>query len=539
MNRRLLFQVAFVTLAIQGCSASSQPVARMGVFDLLSQRISGQTEISGNSDMRFRSLSVLVTVDIDGNVIDAVSDNPDYKGDTRAALDAARHWKFKPQSFEGKPIVAVGSIPINLLPKEIPPDRQVPWPSIGAQGFEITLERSACFGSCPDYRVAISSDGIIRFSTQDQNFPGTAAEVHKLFSGQNVLLPGVHETKVDPQAVTRLLERFKAANFMGMEPKYVTPVTDNPTFALTLRIGGKAKRVVDYAGREAGMPSVVTDLEKAVDDLAETNRWVRGNAQTVALLKAEDFDFRSKDAAALIQSAIELAWRPDERVNAAALITAALAEGLDLNTPLNSSERGRSRKSTNLGSLITSFAINAGNQPLIEEMVRRGQVAKLSKQERDEAFRSGSGCSASIARMLVAAGADPKAQSENGNALHAVRESLGPCEGASSDRRQELVEALIELGVSLEARDNLGWTPLMGCDDPAMAAALLKAGANPNARDQEGTSVVLSVDDDRVALLLLRAGADPKAKNSDGTLRQQAEKDHWPATLAWLDAHKS
>lgn len=539
MSRRLLFQAAFVTLAIQGCSASSQVVPRMGVYDLASQRISGLTVVRGSSDIGFESLSVLVTVGTDGNVIDATSDDPDYRGDTRAALDAARHWKFKPQSFEGKPIQAVGSISIKLLPKEIVPDNGAPFPPVGADGFEISLERSACYGSCPDYRVSISSNGTVRFSTRERNSPGMAAEVHRLFNGQSVLWSGVHEAKVDPQVVAQLLERFRNAHFMGLRPEYRASVTDNPTFALTLRIGGKVKRVVDYVGEEAGMPLIVTELEDAVDDLAQTSRWVRGNAQTVALLKAEGFDFRSKDAAALIQSAIELAWRPDERVNAVALITAALSEGLDLNTPLNSSGRGRARKSTNLGSLITSFAIDAGNQPLIEEMVSRGQVAKLSKQERDEAFRNGSGCSASTAKMLVAAGADPKAQSENGNALHAVRRSFGPCEGASSDKRLELVKTLIELGVQLEARDDLGWTPLMGCDDPAMVAALLKAGANPNARDQDGTSVILSVDDDRVALLLLRAGADSKAKDGDGTLRQQAEKNHWPATLAWLDAHKS
>ena len=51
-----------------------------------------------------------------------------------------------------------------------------------------------------------------------------------------------------------------------------------------------------------------------------------------------------------------------------------------------------------------------------------------------------------------------------------------------------------------------------------------------------GTNV-LSTDDDRVALILLRAGSDPHAHNDQGTLRQQATKNHMPATLAWLDAH--
>ncbi|WP_407940324.1 hypothetical protein [Novosphingobium aerophilum] len=100
-----------------------------------------------------------------------------------------------------------------------------------------------------------------------------------------------------------------------------------------------------------------------------------------------------------------------------------------------------------------------------------------------------------------------------------------------------MAAALVSLGVPLEARDSIGWTPLMGSIDPAVAQVLLKAGANPNAKDDDGTAVVLSLADDRAVLTLLRAGADPNAKDGDGTLRQRALKRHWPGTLAWLDQH--
>jgi ankyrin repeat protein len=101
----------------------------------------------------------------------------------------------------------------------------------------------------------------------------------------------------------------------------------------------------------------------------------------------------------------------------------------------------------------------------------------------------------------------------------------------------ELARTLIALGVPLEARDNLGWTALMGCDSPELAQLLLSHGANPNARAKDGTTPVLATDDDRVAVILLRAGADPLARNDQGSVRSNALKSAWPATIAWLDQH--
>jgi ankyrin repeat protein len=101
-----------------------------------------------------------------------------------------------------------------------------------------------------------------------------------------------------------------------------------------------------------------------------------------------------------------------------------------------------------------------------------------------------------------------------------------------------MATALLDLGVPSEARDDLGWTALMGVDSPALARALLAGKANPNARDKDESTPLLSTDDDRVALILLRAGADPRVRNENGTLRAQAVKQHMPATLAWLDEHK-
>ncbi|PSO09927.1 MULTISPECIES: TonB family protein [unclassified Sphingobium] len=524
-------------LAFQGCSASSQSAPKIGVYGLSSQRISGAESVRVPGVSGFSQVSVLVTVNVDGNVTDATIADDRFDGDASAALAAARKWKFRPQSFDGKPIQAVGEITIEFDPPEIPPDTSVPFPIAAPEDIEITLERSACYGTCPDYRVTIRGDGKIRFSTREMSFPGTAAEVHRMFNGQNVLWAGNHEAEISPQAAADLIQRFRSSHFMGMKAEYVAGVTDNPTYALTLRVGKVTKRVVDYVGKEVGMPASVTALEDAVDEVAGTNRWVRGNAQTVSLLKAQGFNFRSRDAAELVQSAIQLNSWPPEQAGVNELIQGAIAEGLDLSMTVGVGVPGRSNESATIGSVIAQYAAETGNVTLFEEMKRAGQVARMTKKGLDSAVLSDMGCSAEIAKALIAAGANPAAVGENGNALHALRSSYGRCADAGSAKRVEMAAALVALGVPLEAHDSIGWTPLMGSNDPAVAQVLLKAGANPNAKDDDGTSVVLSLDDDRAVLTLLRAGADPKAKDGDGTLRQQARKRHWPGTLAWLDEH--
>lgn len=536
MSFKSIVYASLAFVASQGCSASAVPTPTMGVYDLSSQRISGKESVNVVGARGFDDISFLVTVDINGGVIDATVSENRSGVDASIALSAIKAWKFKPQAFDGHPIQAVGVVRVQLDPPEIAPDMSVPFPDANPADVEITLERSACFGSCPDYKVSLTGDGKVRFSTRENAFPGTAAEVHRMFNGRNVVWPGVHEANVDPNAVASLLERFRASHFMGMKSEYIASVTDNATQALTLRIGNVTKRVVDYVGPEVGMPASIRELEAAVDEVAGSKRWVLGNRQTIDLLKAEGFDFRGQDAADLVASAIQLNRWPPDQGDLNQLVNGAIAEGLNLSLKVVPNGDERNRTST-IGAMIAQLAAQAGNEELFDEMSKRGQVALMDRPALNAAFASDMGCSPSIAKALVAAGADPKATGERGNALHALRESWGRCSDVPGEKRVEMASTLVALGVPLEARDDNGWTPIMGCDDPFVTQVLLQAGANANAKDEDGTTVVLSVDDDRAALSLLRSGADPHVKDSNGTLRQQALKSHWPATLAWLDAN--
>ena len=171
-----------------------------------------------------------------------------------------------------------------------------PFPASADEDVTITLQRTACYGSCPDYTVTIDGKGKVRFATRDAEGPG-AAEVHRAFSPDDgVLLSGVHTDSVDPLVVRDLVAKFRASDFFALKDKYVAPITDNPSYVLTFRTGTHTKTVVDYVGEEAGMPASVTALEDAVDRAAGTARWVKGADGLVAYLERTGFDFASPEA---------------------------------------------------------------------------------------------------------------------------------------------------------------------------------------------------------------------------------------------------
>src|SRR5262245_24789550 len=82
--------------------------------------------------------------------------------------------------------------------------------------IEITLQRSACFGACPGYKVTIHGDGRVVFTTQTGPDETSAA---------GVVLPGTHEDRIAPEAAAALFEQFWEARFFNLRSSYRAAVT--------------------------------------------------------------------------------------------------------------------------------------------------------------------------------------------------------------------------------------------------------------------------------------------------------------------------
>jgi hypothetical protein len=133
----------------------------------------------------------------------------------------------------------------------------------------IALERGACFGSCPTYRVVIGADGRIAFASR-----GRDRSTHATADGA-------------AGAVAELARRAEAAGFFDL-PEDVTAdralcrdrATDMPTATVTIYRASGIKRVVDYRGcapEPAAEPRLerLRALQAAVDSAAGSQRWAR------------------------------------------------------------------------------------------------------------------------------------------------------------------------------------------------------------------------------------------------------------------------
>lgn len=128
--------------------------------------------------------------------------------------------------------------------------------SQAAADVAVTLERTACFGACPVYRVTIYADGKV------------------VFEGERfVTTEGTQTASIDPQAVDQLIAGFEAAGYFGWKDEYTEMrITDLPTIITSVTRDGATKRITHYAG-DSTAPLALPYLETWIDLVANTSQW--------------------------------------------------------------------------------------------------------------------------------------------------------------------------------------------------------------------------------------------------------------------------
>jgi hypothetical protein len=252
--------------------------------------------------------------------------------------------------------------------------------------FSIRLSRSGCYGFCPSYSVTISGDGTVHYQ-----------------GGRSVSIAGEHTTRVSPETARQLLDDFRKANFFDLQSEYRASVTDNPTYRLELIVGTTRKTVTDYVGQWVGMPAAITHLEDAVDRATGSARWVTASSQTLQAMHDAGISPSSKEANQILHQAV-FCGKPDAT-------RALLAAGVPITWA--GDNKGAVEKWTPFGSLLEDATRDFGDAKSRTEVVAAllaNPAIRADKQGMQRAL-----CSAAThgqrgtARLLMAAGADPKA----------------------------------------------------------------------------------------------------------------------------------
>lgn len=369
----------------------------------------------------------------------------------------------------------------------------------------ITLQRTGCFGSCPSYQVEIRGDGTARY--QGQSY---------------VLLDGEHRDRVAPAAVQCLLDFLNKAGFWGLEGEYSMPVTDIPTYRLTVTVGDVRKTVIDYAGEGAGMPHAVTQVEDAVDRLVG-RRWSRGDGLTIARLTDEGFDFKSRAGATLL--ATSAIWAPED-VSLDVLSRGASPKGRSL--PMG----------WNHGQSAVFGAAGAGKARLVSALIAAGAFAvPNARREKAAALlaAAGSGKPDAVAAVLTAKPPVNLADKRGRRPLTSINDlAAGRWERAD---RLEIVRMLLEAGADPRLTDEYGNTALHSAASVAEVQLLLAKGARVNAANRFGDTPLIYAASDDIAMALIEAGADYRATDQRGdSAASRAVAMGFPRTLAFLRA---
>ena len=134
---------------------------------------------------------------------------------------------------------------------------QTPQPS-DTKDVVITLERTVCFGACPDYTLTIYGDGTVTY--EGRHF---------------VRIEGTRTITISEEKIKQLLSEFQRVDYFSLDDNYEEfMATDMPSAITSLKINGKMKTVRHYHG-DFSAPEQLTELEDRIDEIVNSDQWIK------------------------------------------------------------------------------------------------------------------------------------------------------------------------------------------------------------------------------------------------------------------------
>jgi len=140
----------------------------------------------------------------------------------------------------------------------------------------MTLESAGCEEGCNSYVVTIAGDGKVSYVGRD-----------------HVFVTGAHAGSVTVAQVQELVMAVRETDFT-MLPQAREGIA---RFHLKIEVSGQAESGSGESLLGTGARDTLGRLATAVLDTSGAARWISGNAETIAALQAEGWDFKSTDPA--------------------------------------------------------------------------------------------------------------------------------------------------------------------------------------------------------------------------------------------------
>lgn len=115
-----------------------------------------------------------------------------------------------------------------------------------------SIYRSPCYGTCPTYKMQIYNSGLVHLE------------------GIRFMEPiGKFYTYISADEIQAFVDKANYIEFMKMDDKYDSPITDIPSATTSIVIDGVRKEVY----RRHNYPQRILQLEKLFDELLTSKEW--------------------------------------------------------------------------------------------------------------------------------------------------------------------------------------------------------------------------------------------------------------------------
>ena len=133
----------------------------------------------------------------------------------------------------------------------------------------ITMERTACHGTCPIYKLTIEGNGTVIYEGQDF-----------------VQVKGEQSASLSSAQIQDLVSAFEQAQFITLTDYVNKDRTDSPSVITSITLNGKTKTVNHYYGDDSA-PQALFDLESKIDEITDSKQWtgsVMSSPQGIAVI---------------------------------------------------------------------------------------------------------------------------------------------------------------------------------------------------------------------------------------------------------------
>jgi hypothetical protein len=126
-----------------------------------------------------------------------------------------------------------------------------------------TMQRGACFGRCPEYKLTIKSDGTVIYQ-----------------GARNAPSLGTYQKNIGAEEATKVLNEFSQYRVDTLQDTYRQTISDVPGLGYTFVINGREKSV----GNANFGPTFLLSMAELMDNYGK----VDANWKKIADVKAED-----------------------------------------------------------------------------------------------------------------------------------------------------------------------------------------------------------------------------------------------------------